>query len=84
MKSEQLQQIDVCVEALITSGALPALPPLRTWGGICSQSRSCAVCELPIEPGTYEVEADCVDGVQRAYHTACYFALERARPANRA
>jgi len=62
----------------LRSGALPATPPIKVWGGP-ARGQPCAACDVNIERHTAEIEVDASDGCQRAYHPACFQILDSER-----
>ena len=67
------------VQELISDGFLPRALPRQTWGGPATGDRICAACGALIEAQPPEVESDCVEGLRRSYHAACFQVVERVR-----
>ena len=64
----------------LLAGALPAELPDRIWGGP-SAGTACAACDEPIPANSLEIEAQCVDGRHRFFHSRCFSFLASEREA---
>ena len=77
---DQLKRLE-SIRRKLSQGLLPRDLPDRIWGGPANGSNTCAACGELIRPGTLEIEAICVDGRHRLYHSGCHSMLSLEREA---